>query len=169
LHWAEVGLWDIHGRASFFCRSVAQHRLDARRSNSEYKYQRLDHLLGLVVGLGELGDHLRQAEVGEGEDGHWEEVEVDAMSRSCVEVVVMGVCVNRGHFAMLVFLPVEGCRVRERVSRKPLEGVEELSGHEGLCDRNQYNRSGDHSCDHRLHPKPHQDPYQLCRQLGQEA
>lgn len=96
-----------------------------------------------------------------------EEVAVDVTSHSCG--VVAMVCVNRIRFAMLVFLLVEGCRVKEGVSRKLL-AEEGLFDHEaGLCDRSQNSRSEDHSYDHHLHPKPHQDPYRQFHQPVQEA
>lgn len=88
------------------------------------------------------------------------------MSRWYAEGVV---CVNLGHFAMLVFVLAEACRVKEGANRRLVLG-EEFSGREvGLYARNQNNRSEDRSCGHHQRPRPHPDPYQRFHLRGQGA
>lgn len=89
------------------------------------------------------------------------------MSRLYAAVAM--VCVSRIRFAMLVFLLVEGYRVKEGASRKLLAEEGLFDPEADLCGRSQNNRLEDRNYDHRLRPKPHQGPCRQFLRLEQEA
>jgi len=162
----EGGLEDIRDHGSCACRSVVQRLLGAQQNSSECMYQYSDRFLrSRVEGEVEVGHRLEVAE-DEAEGGCLEEGVGDVMSRLYAEVVV---CASRNHFAMLVFLLAEGCRVREDASRRLVLGEESFDREVDLYARNQSSRLEDRSCGHHQRPKPHLGPYRLSRQRGQVA
>lgn len=162
----EGDLENIHDHENFACHSVEQRHLGAQQNNLECMYRCSDHP-SRSLGEGGVGDGRLVEAADEVEDDCLEEVEADVTSR--LYEVVATFCVNRIRFAMLVFLLVEGCRVKEAASRKllPEEGL--FAREVDLCDRSQNSRSEGHSYDHQLRPKPHQGPCRQFHQLELEA